>query len=89
MFTPKAYINFFCFALLLAAVFAVGVYSVSANAALAVPPFFQNWSDTSLIATADDWSGVPSIMGYLGNYSASTPFDVDPQTLLSDYRLWR
>jgi len=71
--------------LVLAAVFAVGVYTVSANAALAVLPFSQNWSDNGLIATADDWSGVPSIMGYLGDYSASTPVDVDPQTLLSDY----
>ena len=27
----------------------------------------QNWANTGLITTNDDWSGVPSITGYLGN----------------------
>jgi LPXTG-site transpeptidase (sortase) family protein len=85
MFTPKAYKNFFGVVLMMTALFAVGVSVVSANAALAVPPFSQDWSNTSLITTSDDWSNVPSIIGYLGDYSASTPADVDPQTLLSDY----
>ncbi len=48
-------------------------------------PFSQSWSTTSLITVDDDWSGVPGIVGYLGNYTTSTPTGVDPQTLLSDY----
>lgn len=44
--------------------------------------FFQDWSDTSLISTTDDWSGVASIMGYRGdNLTAAN--DVDPQTVLA------
>jgi len=29
-------------------------------------PFSQNWSNTGLIATNDDWSGVAGIVGFLG-----------------------
>ena len=25
----------------------------------------QDWSDTSLLSANDDWSGVPSIVGYI------------------------
>ena len=49
------------------------------------PPFSQNWTNTGLITTNDDWSGVPGIIGYLGNYDAGSPVNVDPQTLLADY----
>ena len=49
------------------------------------PPFNQNWTNTGLITTNDDWSGVPGIVGYLGNYDAGSPVNVDPQTLLADY----
>ncbi len=48
-------------------------------------PFSQNWSSTGLIIANDDWSGVPGIIGYLGDYTASSPTGVDPQTLLLDY----
>ncbi len=34
---------------------------------LATSNFFQNWSDINLITTSDDWSGVPSIIGALGD----------------------
>ena len=34
---------------------------------LAGSDFFQDWSDTSLISTSDDWSGVPSIVGFRGD----------------------
>src|SRR5690606_37664553 len=48
---------------------------------LSTGDFSQNWNNTSLITTNDDWSGVPSIIGYLGdNLSASTA--TDPQTVL-------
>jgi hypothetical protein len=48
-------------------------------------PFSQNWSNTGLITVNDDWSMVPGIVGYLGDYSTGSPTGVDPQTLLSDY----
>lgn len=41
----------------------------------------QNWSDAGQITTNDDWSGVPSIMGYLGDIDAGSPTGVDPRTL--------
>ena len=34
---------------------------------LASGPFTQNWFDTGLITTNDDWSGVPGIIGYRGD----------------------
>lgn len=43
--------------------------------------FVQNWSDAGQITTNDDWSGVPSIMGYLGDIDAGSPTGVDPRTL--------
>ena len=45
--------------------------------------FFQNWTDTGLIATDDDWSGVPSLQGFRGDgLTGST--GTDPQTILAD-----
>jgi hypothetical protein len=46
-------------------------------------PFSQNWSDTNLISTSDDWSGVPGIIGYRGDITATSTAGVDPQTLLT------
>ena len=49
-------------------------------------PFSQNWANTGLITANDNWSGVPGIVGYLGNYdTVGSPTNVDPQTLLADY----
>jgi len=45
-------------------------------------PFSQNWSDTSLVTTSDDWSGVAGVIGYRGDGLAST--GTDPQTVLAD-----
>lgn len=46
-------------------------------------PFTQNWTNTGLIITNDDWSGVPGIIGYRGDdITAAT--GVDPQTLLGE-----
>ena len=49
-------------------------------------PFSQNWTNTGLITTNDDWSGVPGIIGYLGNHdlSATPVTNVDPQTLTTN-----
>lgn len=44
-------------------------------------PFSQNWSNTGLITTNDNWSGVPGIEGYLGQ-DITVATGTDPQTLL-------
>lgn len=44
-------------------------------------PFTQDWTDTGLITTTGDWSGVPGIIGYRGDGLAGTT-GVDPQTIL-------
>jgi uncharacterized protein len=58
---------------------------VRANATyfdLASGSLVQDWSNTSLITLNDNWSNVPSIIGYLGNgLTAST--GVNPQSLLA------
>jgi VCBS repeat-containing protein len=45
--------------------------------------FFQDWSNTGLITTANDWSNVPSIMGYNGAGLAS-PAGKDPALITAD-----
>ncbi len=50
---------------------------------LALGNFHQNWSDSTLITANDDWSGVPSIMGYLGEDTIVE--GIDPQTILTPY----
>lgn len=48
-------------------------------------PFSQNWNNTALINANDDWSGVPGIIGYLGNHDlAGAVTNVDPQTLTTN-----
>jgi predicted extracellular nuclease len=46
-------------------------------------PFAQNWSDTGLVTTNDNWSGVTGVAGYLGQ-NITTGTGVDPQTLVTD-----
>ncbi len=46
-------------------------------------PFSQNWSNTGLITTDNNWSGVPGIVGYRGD-GMSGATGVDPQTILQD-----
>jgi Endonuclease I/Bacterial Ig-like domain len=48
-------------------------------------PFAQNWSNPSLITTANDWSGVPGIAGYLGDNPATTTANIDARTILNDF----
>jgi uncharacterized protein YdeI (BOF family) len=57
-----------------------------ANSTAQTLPFSQNWTNTSLITTNDNWSGVAGIMGYLGDFDpSSTPVTgVDPQTILNE-----
>jgi hypothetical protein len=48
-------------------------------------PFSQDWSNAGLITANDNWSGVPGVEGYLGDFfPTSSPANVDPQTILSD-----
>jgi predicted extracellular nuclease len=71
---------------------ASAVALVAAIAALPIPagadttaqtlPFSQNWTNTGLITTNDDWSGVPGVVGYRGDGLTST--GTDPQTILAD-----
>lgn len=46
-------------------------------------PFSQDWSDTGLITTADDWTGVPGIQGYRGDGLTSAN-DVDARSVLAE-----
>lgn len=48
---------------------------------LAAGNFLETWSNTARLATNDDWSLVPSIVGYLGDINSGSPTGVDPRTL--------
>ena len=57
------------------------------NAYCAVTPttaFLQNWSNTGLITTDDNWNGVPCINGYRGD-DATAGEGINPETVLADY----
>jgi predicted extracellular nuclease/Ca2+-binding RTX toxin-like protein len=51
---------------------------------LSTGTFSQNWSLLSQISVNDDWSGVASIVGFLGDTNASAPTGVDPRTLTAN-----
>lgn len=44
--------------------------------------FTQDWTNVNLITANDNWSGVTSIQGFLGDYTPSSTTGVDPQTVL-------
>ncbi len=50
--------------------------------ALAGGSFTQDWTNTTLITANDNWSGVTSIQGFLGQ-DITTSTGIDPQTLLT------
>jgi hypothetical protein len=60
--------------------------SVSAdNNYFAVTPgtaFSQDWTNVGLITANDDWSGVPSINGFLGDDTTTTTANIDTQTIV-------
>ena len=60
---------------------ALPVQSARADNVPQLLPFSQNWSNTGLITANDDWSGVPGIVGFLGQ-DITTGTGTDPQTLL-------
>lgn len=47
-------------------------------------PYAQAWSDSALITSNDDWSGVAGVQGYLGDVDAGSPVDVDARTVTAD-----
>jgi uncharacterized protein len=47
-------------------------------------PFGQDWTNTGLITLNDDWSGVPGIIGYLGDNPLSTTTARVPCTIVGD-----
>ncbi|HEX7879429.1 MAG TPA: hypothetical protein VF720_08470 [Candidatus Eisenbacteria bacterium] len=56
----------------------------ASNTAYQSIPFFQNWSNTALLSTSDNWNNVPGIVGYLGeNPIESTPGRL-PRTITAD-----
>jgi hypothetical protein len=44
--------------------------------------FTQDWTNVGLITANDDWSGVPSINGFLGDDSTTTTADINTQTIV-------
>jgi hypothetical protein len=50
---------------------------------LAGGDFSQDWNNTGLITANDNWSGVLSITGYLGDTNSGSPTGVDPTTYLA------
>lgn len=46
-------------------------------------PFAQDWSDTSLLSSDDEWSAVPGIVGYRGDGLVGDTGG-DPQAILTD-----
>ena len=46
-------------------------------------PFVQDWSNTGLITTENDWSAVPGMMGYRGDRLAGKP-GMNPQNITAD-----
>lgn len=45
-------------------------------------PFSQDWTNTALITTANDWSNVPGIVGYMGGSLASSTA-TEPRNVLA------
>jgi hypothetical protein len=55
-----------------------------ANAVYQTLPFFQNWSNTGLLTTTDNWNNVPGIIGYLGENPIESTAGRLPRTLTAD-----
>lgn len=56
--------------------------TVSADSTPQPLPLVQDWADTGLIASNDDWSRVPGITGHLGDDPTASRTAVDPQSVL-------
>ncbi len=56
----------------------LAVVPVAANTTAQTLPFTQDWTNTGLITTDNNWNGVPGVSGFLGANIAVT--GADPQT---------
>jgi endonuclease G len=75
---------FVIFSVLFSQSFYLGTMPAAHADTVAQPiPFSQNWSNAGLITAADDWSGVPGIVGYRGD-DVNTGVGIDPQTIVVD-----
>jgi uncharacterized protein len=70
----------------LACALVFGLGTASADTTAQSLPFAQNWANTDLITANDDWSGVPGVVGHLGQ-DITTVTGTDPQTLLTESAL--
>lgn len=61
-------------------ILSLAVTSAWANNTPQTLPFSQDWSNPGLITVADDWSGVPGIIGYRGD-GLVTSTGTDPQLI--------
>jgi uncharacterized protein len=61
----------------------VGSIPIGATTAAQSLPYEQHWTDTTQIGANDDWSGVPGVVGYLGDDASTTANDIDPRTRTS------
>jgi DNA/RNA endonuclease G (NUC1) len=82
---PTKSLALLCVAALLfsATMLLVWTPTTSANLVAQPVPLAQNWSNTELITTDDDWSLVPGIVGYRGD-DLTGATGTDPQTILAD-----
>ena len=60
-------------------------HTLRADATAQVLPFTQDWSNSALITANDDWSGVPGIVGFLGDDPSTTAAPIDPQTVVAPF----
>src|SRR5262245_15002020 len=70
----------------IAAVFVLGIISAipaAANSTAHALPLTQNWSNATQITVANNWSGVPGVIGYRGQ-DLTLAAGVDPQTVLGE-----
>jgi predicted extracellular nuclease len=70
-------------ALVAVGVLLLGSLPAAADTTAQPLPFTQDWSNTGLITTNDDWSGVPGVIGYRGDGLVAVP-GADPQTITAD-----
>ena len=67
----------------LAVVFLALTAAPRADTAPQTLTFGQDWTNTALISSDNNWSGVPGIIGYRGDGMVGST-GVDPQTVLAD-----
>ncbi|MDZ4803723.1 MAG: hypothetical protein SGI90_02515 [Candidatus Eisenbacteria bacterium] len=62
----------------------MGPVTAAASAVYQPLPFNQNWNNTTLLTANDNWSGVPGIVGYLGEDPITSEAGRLPRTITAD-----